>query len=43
MSWGSHALVLEPESLRNEIKGEAEILLEKYVKDIEQSERPLRA
>jgi len=30
MSWGSHALVLEPESLRNEIRAEAEAMLNRY-------------
>ena len=27
MNWGSHALVLEPESLKEEIKGEAEAMV----------------
>jgi predicted DNA-binding transcriptional regulator YafY len=30
MSWGSKALVLEPESLREEIRAESEVLLAKY-------------
>ena len=30
MNWGSKALVLEPESLRNEIREEAEAMLQKY-------------
>ena len=30
MSWGSHAEVLEPESLRSEIRAEAEAMLEGY-------------
>jgi len=30
MRWGSHALVLEPESLRNEIRAEAEAMLNRY-------------
>ena len=30
MSWGVHALVLEPESLRSEIKVEAEVMVGKY-------------
>ena len=29
MSWGSHALVLEPESLRDDIRAEAEVLRKK--------------
>ena len=32
MSWGASALVLEPESLRNEIREEAEVILERYKK-----------
>ena len=32
MSWGSHALVLEPESLIDEIREEAEAMLERYKK-----------
>ncbi|MBW1999657.1 MAG: transcriptional regulator [Deltaproteobacteria bacterium] len=43
MSWGSHALVLEPESLRSEIKAEAEVLIREYRQRIEKEERPLRA
>ena len=31
MSWGSKVLVLEPESLRDEIKAEAEASQEKYI------------
>ncbi|RLD97779.1 MAG: WYL domain-containing protein, partial [Aquificota bacterium] len=30
MSWGSHALVLEPESLREEIRKELENMIERY-------------
>ena len=30
MSWGAHALVLEPESLRDEILAEAERVIERY-------------
>ena len=30
MSWGSKAQVLEPESLRDEIREEAEVILERY-------------
>jgi predicted DNA-binding transcriptional regulator YafY len=43
MSWGSHALVFEPESLRDEIKAEADRVSERYTKGVEQAERPLRA
>jgi len=43
MSWGSHALVLEPESLRNEIKAEAEVMVGKYSEGIEKEEKPLIA
>jgi predicted DNA-binding transcriptional regulator YafY len=41
MSWGSHALVLEPESLREEIRAEAEAMLGKYMEEIEKEEKPL--
>jgi len=30
MSWGSHALVLEPEWLREEIRTEVEAMLNRY-------------
>jgi predicted DNA-binding transcriptional regulator YafY len=43
MSWGSHALVLEPESLRNEIKTEAESTILNYNKNIKKGTRPLTA
>ncbi|MFC1868759.1 helix-turn-helix transcriptional regulator [Thermodesulfobacteriota bacterium] len=44
MNWGSKAEVLEPESLRNEIKAEAETMLWKYTKNgIEKEEKPLSA
>ena len=43
MSWGSHVLVLEPESLRDEIKLEAERVSEKYTRGAGQLEKPLRA
>ena len=33
MSWGSHAMVLNPESLREEIRTEAERLLNRYEKE----------
>ncbi len=32
MSWGASALVLEPKSLRDEIREEAEVILERYKK-----------
>ena len=43
MSWGSHALVLEPGSLRSELKAEAEKVSEKYTKpvELEHKEKPL--
>jgi len=41
MSWGSKTLILEPESLRDEVRSEVISILEKYDKDIEG--RPLRA
>jgi predicted DNA-binding transcriptional regulator YafY len=43
MSWGSQALVLEPESLREEIRAETESMLEKYTKPAEREEKPLMA
>ena len=43
MSWGSNALVLEPNSLRDEIRVEAEKMLEKYGKTGEELEEPVRA
>jgi predicted DNA-binding transcriptional regulator YafY len=43
MSWGSHALVLEPESLRNEIKAEVDHLLNGYEKEGVKEEKPLKA
>lgn len=36
MSWGSHALVLEPESLQDEIRAEADAVLAKYAKAVEE-------
>jgi hypothetical protein len=39
MSWGASALVLEPESLRDEIREEAEVILERYVKNIKEEEK----
>jgi len=43
MSWGSKALVLEPASLSDEIRAEAEAVLEKYTKAAAREEKPLRA
>ena len=43
MSWGSKALILEPESLKDEIRAEAEAMIEKYAKETEKEERPLTA
>jgi predicted DNA-binding transcriptional regulator YafY len=39
MSWGSHAEVLEPQDLREQIRVEAEILLSKYGGDLERQEK----
>ena len=36
MSWGSHALVLEPESLRAEIRTEAGAVHAKYAQAVEE-------
>jgi len=35
MSWGSNAQVLEPESLKDEIRAEAEAMLDKSGEDTE--------
>jgi predicted DNA-binding transcriptional regulator YafY len=43
MSWGSKALVLEPETLREEIRVEAEAMAEKYGKAVEPEEESARA
>jgi predicted DNA-binding transcriptional regulator YafY len=43
MSWGSKAEVLEPQSLREEIKAEAEVMAEKYTKPSEPEEESARA
>lgn len=43
MSWGSHALVLEPDSLREEITAEAEAMQQKYSKADEELEKSVRA
>jgi len=40
MSWGSKAEVLEPESLREEIRAESEALLEKYGRGLLRDEKP---
>ena len=42
-SWGSQAMVLEPESLREEIRAEAEAMQDKYSKADEELEKPVRA
>ena len=38
MSWGSHALVLEPDSLREEIRIETESMLDRYQKEVKKEE-----
>jgi len=43
MSWGSKAEVYEPESLRDEIRTEAQSVLEKYRGRIEEKEESYRA
>lgn len=43
MSWGSHALVLEPESLKSTIKKEAELMAGKYAEGSEKEEETLSA
>lgn len=43
MSWGSRALVLEPESLREEIRDECETLLGKYGEGLLSEEKPFMA
>jgi predicted DNA-binding transcriptional regulator YafY len=40
MSWGSHALVLEPEYLKEELKVELMAMLEKHGEESRQEERP---
>ena len=42
MSWGSHALVLEPEWLREEIRTEIEAMLDRYEREAESQQSPLR-
>jgi predicted DNA-binding transcriptional regulator YafY len=39
MSWGSHALVLEPESLKEEIRAETELMLDRYGKGLQKEEK----
>jgi predicted DNA-binding transcriptional regulator YafY len=39
MSWGSHALVLEPKSLREEIRAETELMLDRYNKNLKKEEK----
>jgi len=43
MNWGSKSEVFEPESLRDEIWAEAEMVLGRYVKGVEQEGSPIRA
>ena len=43
MSWGSKAEVLEPQSLREEIRVEAEAAVEKYGKAVARREESARA
>jgi len=40
MSWGSHAEVLEPESLRDEIKSDAAAMTHRYKKEAISEESP---
>ena len=40
MNWGSKAEVLAPESLRDDIREEAEMILERYVRDTEKDGKP---
>ncbi|MBW1731549.1 MAG: WYL domain-containing protein, partial [Deltaproteobacteria bacterium] len=42
MSWGSHALVLEPEWLREEIRTEVEAMLDRYEREPQSQQSPLR-
>jgi len=42
MSWGAHALLLEPESLREEIRTEVEAMLDTYEREAESQQSPLR-
>jgi predicted DNA-binding transcriptional regulator YafY len=43
MSWGSKAQVIEPESLREEIMAESEVIAENYAKPNESEEESARA
>ena len=43
MSWGSKAMVLEPRSLRDEVRREIKMMMGGYDKGIEEEERPLSA
>lgn len=43
LGWGSHAEVLEPESLREEIRAEVESLTGRYYEGIHPEEKPLTA
>ena len=43
MSWGSHALVLEPEFLRDEIRAEVKSLLNRHEREVEKEGKPLKA
>ena len=43
MSWGSKAMVLEPRSLRDEVRREIKTMMGGYDKGIEEEERPLSA
>ncbi len=43
MSWGSYDPGLEPESLRDEIRAEAEAMYHRYEREAEKKERPLKA
>jgi len=40
LNWGSKAEVLEPEILREEIRAEAEAILESYSRDVNQIREP---
>jgi len=42
MSWGSHALVLEPEWLREEVRTEVEAMLDRYEREPQSQQSPLR-
>ena len=42
MSWGEEALVLEPESLRDEIRMTAQTMLERYDREMEGEEKTFK-